>query len=136
MQGEKGRVKGDEVCKVKRAVERRGRGWGGLPRKLQEEMDSVRKLYELAGAQGHAMAMYRLAFNHKHGLGVEADSVKAEDYYRRAIEINPNHAKVHFDLGNVLKRKGNLDGAEEHYRRCIAINLNYAKAHFNPWSPT
>ena len=51
--------------------------------------------------------------------------------YRKAIEINPNFANAHYNLGNILKDIGNLKDAELSYRKAIEINPNFANAHYN-----
>ena len=50
---------------------------------------------------------------------------------KRAIEINPNYAKAHYNLGIAYGRKGMDDEAIAEYKRAIEINPNYAKAHNN-----
>ena len=52
--------------------------------------------------------------------------------YRRAIEIDPNHALTHNNLGILLKNhRKDFDGAEAAYRRAIEIDPNNVYAHYN-----
>ena len=55
----------------------------------------------------------------------------AELSYRKAIEINPDFADAHSNLGNILKDFGKLKDAELSYRKAIEINPDYTEAHFN-----
>ena len=51
--------------------------------------------------------------------------------YRKAIQLNPNYAIAHANLGSFLRDYGNLKDAEVSTRKAIALNPNYAIAHFN-----
>ena len=42
--------------------------------------------------------------------------------YRRAIEIDPKAKEAYNNLGNALKKIGDLKGAVENYRRAIEID--------------
>ena len=62
--------------------------------------------------------------NHK------ADYGSAEQHYRRAIAIDPEHADAHYNLGVLLENKADYGGAEQHYRRARAIDPEeHADAH-------
>ncbi|MBF0537323.1 MAG: protein kinase [Nitrospirae bacterium] len=51
--------------------------------------------------------------------------------FRKAIEINPEHANAHNNLGNALKDKGQIDEAIVEFRKAIKINPEHANAHGN-----
>ena len=51
--------------------------------------------------------------------------------FRRALELNPNHADAHDNLGVALQSRGEPAAAEACFRRALAHNPNYAEAHFN-----
>ena len=51
--------------------------------------------------------------------------------YRRAIEIKPDYAGAHYNLGNVFRDQGKLDQAVAAYRRAIELKPDYAQAHNN-----
>jgi tetratricopeptide (TPR) repeat protein len=50
---------------------------------------------------------------------------------QRAVELSPNDAEVHCNLGNTLKELGRLKDAEACYRKAISINPDYAEIHYN-----
>jgi tetratricopeptide (TPR) repeat protein len=49
---------------------------------------------------------------------------KAADAFRRSIEHAPDSALAHYDLGAVLERLGDEDGAEAAYRDAMAIEVD------------
>src|SRR6185437_5384082 len=51
--------------------------------------------------------------------------------YRQAVQLQPNVAELHHNIGNVLQDVGRLNEAEESYRRAIALNPNYLSACVN-----
>ena len=51
--------------------------------------------------------------------------------YRKAIEIKPDYADAHSNLGNILSDLGNLQEAEVSIRKAIEIKPDYAKAYLN-----
>ena len=51
--------------------------------------------------------------------------------YRRGLEIKPDYAQGHYNLGNVLEDKGAYDEAALSYLRALALKPDYADAHYN-----
>ena len=51
--------------------------------------------------------------------------------YRRALELKPDYAEAHNNLGNALKDQGKLDEAVACYRRALELKPDYAEAHNN-----
>jgi len=51
--------------------------------------------------------------------------------YKKAVEINPEYAEAHFNLGLSYYRKGMYDEAIAAFNRAIEINPEYTKAHNN-----
>ena len=49
--------------------------------------------------------------------------------YRRAIEIDPNEATVHFKLGVILEDGRDVTGAEAEFRAAIGCNSDLLAAH-------
>lgn len=56
---------------------------------------------------------------------------EAGDCCRRALEIEPRHAKAHANLGAVLQRRGANDEATQHYREAISADPELAPPRFN-----
>ena len=51
----------------------------------------------------------------------------AEQMHRRAIELDPQDARAHFILGNLLGRvREDYDGAEQMYCRAIELDPQHA----------
>ena len=55
----------------------------------------------------------------------------AELSTRKAIEINPDFADAHYNLGNTLKNLGKFQEAKISYSKAIEIKPNFAKAYSN-----
>ena len=51
--------------------------------------------------------------------------------YRRALELKPDFAEAHSNLGNALKDLGKLDKAVACYRRALELKPDSAEAHSN-----
>ena len=56
---------------------------------------------------------------------------EAQQIYRQILEIKPDSAEAHVNLGNLLKEQGQLQQAVACYQRALAINGNLAEAHNN-----
>jgi superkiller protein 3 len=52
-------------------------------------------------------------------------------HYQKALELNPNHAEAHNNLGALLAQLGRTDEAMSHYRKALEINPNDNGAHNN-----
>ena len=64
--------------------------------------------------------------------GVKQDSIEAEVAYRRALELNPNHANALANLANLVAARGDRVGAEELYRRALTNpGIGQENASFN-----
>jgi len=55
----------------------------------------------------------------------------AERYYNQAIDVDPEYALAHFNLGNLCDERGDRSRALQHYLRAVEIHPNYADAHYN-----
>jgi tetratricopeptide (TPR) repeat protein len=49
----------------------------------------------------------------------------------KALDMEPDNALAHINLGNSLRVKGRLDEAVEHYKKALAIEPDNAGAHLN-----
>ena len=56
---------------------------------------------------------------------------RAEQYYRRALELESGNAAAHSNLGALLAASGRMAEAEVHYRRAIELQPDHAPAHYN-----
>ena len=50
---------------------------------------------------------------------------------RRAIELDPNYAAPHDNLGNAYDERGLVDQAIAEYKQALALDLNFVGAHYN-----
>jgi tetratricopeptide (TPR) repeat protein len=50
---------------------------------------------------------------------------------QRALELRPNSAVTHVNLGASLRSRGRLDQAIYHYRQALALDPDFAQAHNN-----
>lgn len=54
---------------------------------------------------------------------------KAEEHYKKALDIELNSARAAYGLGQCARRKGQSDQAMTHFQRAVAIAPDYADAH-------
>ncbi len=72
-----------------------------------------------------------LAWNDLGNLYLVADQLdRAEDAYRRSIEIDPRYVAAHFNFALLLQQTGQSARAEEALRRVIEIDPHHAWAHY------
>ncbi len=56
---------------------------------------------------------------------------RAEDFFKRALKLNPNDSLASVELGLLSRNRGDLDGAAEWYRRAVEADPSSINAHFN-----
>jgi tetratricopeptide (TPR) repeat protein len=61
----------------------------------------------------------------------EVDPDRAPEAYRRAIEMNPDNADAHVNLGRLMQLKGNLKLAKRHYEKALHAVANHQLAFYN-----
>lgn len=81
------------------------------------------------GVRGAALAL--TYFNLGTAELEKKDWRQARRYYEQALEADPNMFNAHGNLGNVLARLGDNDGAIAHYRRAVELSPDYADVHNN-----
>ena len=59
------------------------------------------------------------------------DIKEAQNLYNKILEIDPNFANAHYNLGNIFKELGENQKAKSCYKKAIEINPNYVDAHSN-----
>jgi tetratricopeptide (TPR) repeat protein len=64
-------------------------------------------------------------------LGDSERYEKAIDNYKEGLQLKPNYAEAHNNLGWALKKLKRYPEAEKEYREALLINTNYAEAHNN-----
>jgi Flp pilus assembly protein TadD len=64
-------------------------------------------------------------------LGQAGDFRGAEAAFRKAIQLDPNNAQAHNNLGFALFEQGKVEEAIAEYRHALRINPNDAMAHNN-----
>jgi tetratricopeptide (TPR) repeat protein len=55
----------------------------------------------------------------------------AEQIFRQILQVEPNYAVAHNNLGNVLQEQGKLEDAVACYRRALELKPDYTLAHSN-----
>jgi tetratricopeptide (TPR) repeat protein len=55
----------------------------------------------------------------------------AIEYYQKATDINPNHAKAYYNMGNAYYELRNYHEAIRYYQKAIINGSNHAKAYYN-----
>ncbi len=87
------------------------------------------KTYEYFIYQG--FKDYRVFSNYASILQCLGKLKKAEYLYHKAIEIKPDYASAHCNLGIILMRLGKLQESEKSIRKAIEIKPDFASAHCN-----
>ncbi len=68
------------------------------------------------------------------GIALEEDpsqQAQAITVYQRVLELDPDHAAAHINLGTLHYNRQEFALAEKHYRRAIAVDPRYALAYFD-----
>jgi tetratricopeptide (TPR) repeat protein len=60
-----------------------------------------------------------------------ADAAQAREAYEKALELDPDHASAHVNLGRLLHEAGDPAAAEPHYARALEIRPDDATASYN-----
>ncbi len=69
-----------------------------------------------------------------YNLGLDLEEVdldKAPDAYRKALEMDPNNADAHVNMGRLYQLKGNLRQAKRHYQLAMKAIPNHQLANYN-----
>lgn len=127
------------AAQKKRAKKRLKKGSVNGP--SQERLDALMRAYRdglLSEAEELSLAMTRdfpaLQFGWKVLGAVLQQSNRLEESlgpFKRAIEIAPDDAEAHFNLGTTFEELVRLNEARSAYEKAIALNNSFAEAHLN-----
>ena len=56
---------------------------------------------------------------------------EAIPHYEQALQLNPNYAEAHYNLGVALAQQGQWPEAIPHFERALQLKPDYAEAHYN-----
>jgi tetratricopeptide (TPR) repeat protein len=68
------------------------------------------------------------------GIALEEDVnsyAQAIEAYQKTLELDPNHAAAHINLGTLFYNRQDYAKAEEHYRKAVAVDPRYALGYFD-----
>jgi tetratricopeptide (TPR) repeat protein len=68
------------------------------------------------------------------GVTLEEDPARQDEallVYQKVLDMDPNHAAAHINLGTLYYNRQDYAQAESHYRSAIAIDPRYALAYFD-----
>ncbi|MGA8313399.1 MAG: tetratricopeptide repeat protein [Terriglobales bacterium] len=68
------------------------------------------------------------------GIALEEDPgshAQAIEMYEQVLDLDPDHAAAHINLGTLHYNRQEYSLAEKHYRRAIEVDPRYALAHFD-----
>jgi tetratricopeptide (TPR) repeat protein len=68
------------------------------------------------------------------GIALEEDASHQEqaiEAYQQVLELDPDHAAAHINLGTLHYNRQEYGLAEKHYRRAIEVDARYALAYFD-----
>jgi tetratricopeptide (TPR) repeat protein len=68
------------------------------------------------------------------GVALEDDprsQLQAIAAYERVLQLDPEHAAAHINLGTLYYNRQDYRAAEDHYREALRIDGRYALAHFD-----
>ncbi len=68
------------------------------------------------------------------GISLEEDpgsQLEAIEAYKQALDLDPQHAAAHINLGTLFYNRQNYAQAEAHYRKAIEVDPKYALAYFD-----
>lgn len=55
----------------------------------------------------------------------------AEEFYRAALERDPNYAEAYCGLGGIMQLKGELEKARQHYQKALSLDPYVLEAQYN-----
>jgi len=109
------------------AEAREGRTSNSMRMQGKDRMQTRDRLQELkADAEVSELFARGIAFEEEPDRQV--DAIEA---YQRVLQIEPDHAAAHINLGTVYYNRQEYAASEFHYRRAVEIDPRYALAYFD-----
>ena len=103
--------------------------------KVKMQMEKVDKKSVVEKAENKEKRNKAIEVKEWMAEGYKAFKIKDYDEaiacYKKAIVLNPDHAKAHYNLGSSFSNKEMLDEAISEFKQALTINPNYAEAHNN-----
>ena len=96
--------------------------------------DIARRAAPIARRRAREAREARLGAEEWYELGCELETPaprEAREAYRRSLELDPEHADAHINLGRLLHEADDLPAAESHYRIAFELDPGDATAAFN-----
>lgn len=76
---------------------------------------------------GHSLPWKTLAIS----FADSGDQSKALTFWQNALQLDPDAADTHCNMGSIFRSSGNLEAAEKHCSRAVELAPNYAEAHLS-----
>ncbi|NIM98282.1 MAG: tetratricopeptide repeat protein [candidate division Zixibacteria bacterium] len=80
-----------------------------------------------ASKEEQAQEHFKKGFGHQNA----GEPEKAIEEYQKALELNPNLAQAHTNLGTVFLGQEDYDKAIDHFKKVMELNYYDTKAHYN-----
>jgi tetratricopeptide (TPR) repeat protein len=61
----------------------------------------------------------------------QKDHIRAEELFRRALKLEPDHVEANYNLANMLSARGEVETAVGFYSNALATDPEFTAAHFN-----
>jgi predicted O-linked N-acetylglucosamine transferase (SPINDLY family) len=84
--------------------------------------EAAARLYALWIAHTESPVRHVAAFNHGTILSANGHHTEAEAAHRQALEIQPGFPPAHLNLGHLMERRGDVEGALEQWRSVLAAS--------------
>jgi tetratricopeptide (TPR) repeat protein len=110
-----------------------GLAYSSMPGRMQDAIEEYRKTiaeYRTAAADGEREGWqphFNLGLAYAQMAGREADAITE---YRTAIQMKPDSAQAHFQLGNAFHKMGRLNEALTEYQSSLAIDPDVPEVHY------
>jgi Flp pilus assembly protein TadD len=93
--------------------------------------ESFKRFHELAPGSAEASYYYAVSlWNSREVGGTPTELDKIESLLKRAIDLAPNFAKAHFQLGALYFARGDYQGAVREYESAVRLAPEMKEAHF------